>query len=233
MDPRDVFVKVVRPGENVAAEAETLRAFGSDRAARVIDVRQERGELVLERVEPGATLATTADEDTALGVIADLFSRGWPTPSETTALAPFEQYAGALLNGSAESARASGVLSELLDDSAERTVLHGDLHYGNILSSCRAGYVLIDPKGVVGEPAFDIGYLVSRYAPSAVNAVPLLRAIERRLAFLPDALGLDARRVAAYAYVAAVLSMMWAVEDGEAHATRAFAEVARLLEHRL
>src|SRR5206468_1252490 len=114
---------------------------------------------------------------------------------ETTALAPFDDFARALLNGGAEYARACGILSELLDDDVAPAVLHGDLHYGNIVSSRRAGYLLVDPKGVIGDPAFDVGYLVSRPAPSAVDALPLARAIERRLSFLPDALGLDRRRV--------------------------------------
>ena len=94
-------------------------------------------------------------------------------------------------------------------------LLHGDLHYGNILSSDRAGYLLIDPKGVIGEPAFDIGYLVSRPMPSARDHLPLSRAIARRLGVLPEALDLDRRRVAAYAYVAAALSLAWAIEDND------------------
>jgi streptomycin 6-kinase len=49
--------------------------------------------------------------------------------------------------------------------------------------------------------------------PSARDALPLSRAIDRRLAFLPDALKLDARRIASFAYVAAALSVAWAIED--------------------
>jgi streptomycin 6-kinase len=227
-----VFVKTVRPAAHAAAEAEALRAFGSDRAARVIDVCSERGELALELIEPGSTLAAIADEDAALHVVADLFASEWPRPPLTTALAPFDEFACALLNGGAECARACRVLSELLDDGAEPAILHGDLHYGNILSSRRAGYLLIDPKGVIGDPAFDIGYLVSRPAPSAADALSVARAIERRLSFLPDALGLDPRRVAAYAYVAAAMSMAWSIEDNDVSATHAFADVMRMLKHR-
>jgi streptomycin 6-kinase len=84
---------------------------------------------------------------------------------------------------------------------------------------------------VIGAPAFDIGYLVSRPAPSARDALPLPRAIDRRLGFLPDALGLDSQRVAAYAYVAAALSMAWAIEDCDA-SRDAFEAAMQLLERR-
>jgi streptomycin 6-kinase len=227
-----VFVKAVRPASHTAAVAEALRAFGSDRAARVRHVDADRGELVLELIEPGATLAASADEHGALRVAAGLFARGWPEPPATTALASFPDFAQALLNGDSPRARAAGLLRELLDDGAPPAVLHGDLHYGNILSSNRAGYLLIDPKGVIGDPAFDIGYLVSRPAPSPLDHLPLARAIDRRLSVLPDALRLDRRRVAAYSYIAAALSEAWAIEDDDAHAAGMFAEVRRILETR-
>ena len=49
--------------------------------------------------------------------------------------------------------------------------------------------------------------------PVARDALPLSWAIDRRLAFLPDAIGLDPRRVAAFAFVAAALSAAWVIED--------------------
>ncbi len=107
------------------------------------------------------------------------------------------------------------MLRELLEDAPPPSLLHGDLHYGNIVTSERAGHLLIDPKGVAGDPAFDIGYLVSRAMPRAKDELPFPNAIDRRLAFLPAATGLDRRRVAAFAYVAAALSAAWAIQDAD------------------
>ena len=67
--------------------------------------------------------------------------------------------------------------------------------------------------------------------PSARDALPLPRAIDRRLAFLPDAIGLDARRVVSFAYVAAALSVAWAIEDGDS-SVHQFEEAMRILEAR-
>jgi streptomycin 6-kinase len=108
-------------------------------------------------------------------------------------------------------------------------LLHGDLHYDNVLSSSRAGYLLIDPKGVSGDPAFDVGYLVSRPAPTARDSLPLAEAIGRRLSFLPDALGVDRRRTRAFAYVAAALSAAWARED-EDPGEKLYVEAMQILE---
>ena len=225
MTTADDFLKRARGGRELSREAEALLAFGVQRAVAVREVRVQTMTLVLERVNPGETLASIATEDEAVRVVADLFKTGWPPVPQPSIADPLETFARALDSSSRVRSlragdqpmfhRAADLLRELLQDELPPVLLHGDLHYANILSSDRAGYLLIDPKGVIGEPAFDIGYLVSRPMPSARDHLPLSRAIARRLAFLPDALSLDGDRVTAYAYVAAALSLAWAIEDND------------------
>ena len=190
-----------------------------------------RSELtaLLERVEPGETLASTATEDEALQVVARLFPP-WPEVPADVAATPLADFASGLEQ--AGLARAAALFSELLSDDVRPVLLHGDLHYDNILTSDRAGHLLIDPKGFIGDPAFDVGYLVSRPMPSARDRLPLAQAIDRRLAVLPDAIGLDRKRVTAFAYVAAALSAAWAREDRDPAVDR-FLESMRILEGRL
>jgi streptomycin 6-kinase len=228
----DVFLKHARTRDQLAAEAETLRAFGRHRAVEVREVRTADHTLVLERAHPGASLASLATEDEAMRVLAGLLAPAWPTVPEGTVAEPLAIFARALDGRQPALGRAAGLLAELLQDEREAALLHGDLHYENIVSSDRAGYLLIDPKGVIGAPAFDIGYLVSRPAPSARDALPMPRAIDRRLGFLPQALGLEPQRVASYAYVAAALSMAWAVEDRDG-SRDAFEAAMRVLERRI
>ena len=205
--------KIASRTGDLMAEVEALRAFGEDRAVRVLEVDGGQRSVLLERVVPGTTLAASASEDEALSVVAALFRSGWPAVPPQSAATPIERFLSAL--GAPTLARAKAMLVELLADSPAPLLLHGDLHYENILVSDRAGHLLIDPKGFTGDPAFDIGYLVSRPTPPARDALPLPHAIDRRLAVLPDALGLDPRRVAAFAYVTAALSTAWAIEDGD------------------
>src|SRR5438552_9497026 len=72
--PADDFLKRARGGRELAGEAETLRAFGVQRAVAVREVRVDTCELVVERVTPGETLASIATEDKALKVVAQLFA---------------------------------------------------------------------------------------------------------------------------------------------------------------
>ena len=222
--------KVAPAVRQLMAEVEALRAFGEDRAVRVLVVNLDERSVLLERITPGTTLAASASEDQALRVVAELFSTGWPPVPLASIATPLEDFLPAF--SAPAFTRARAIFSELLADSPPAVLLHGDLHYENILRSDRAGHLLIDPKGMIGDPAFDIGYLVSRPLPSARDALPLAQAIDRRLAFLPDALGLDATRVASFAYVAAALSVAWAREDGDAN-VNLFEDAVRVLEPRV
>lgn len=47
------------------------------------------------------------------------------------------------------------IAERLLDTQRDVRPLHGDIHHDNILSSPR-GWLAIDPKGLVGDPAFDV-----------------------------------------------------------------------------
>ena len=90
-------------------------------------------------------------------------------------------------------------------------MLHGDLHHFNLLRSEAHGWLAIDAKGVVGEPAYETGALL-RNPKGERLTLPVLR---RRADRLTEALGLDVTRVYGWAYSQAVLSAAWCVEDGE------------------
>lgn len=89
--------------------------------------------------------------------------------------------------------------------------LHGDVHHANILSAPR-GWLAIDPKGLIGEPAFDAANLFCN---------PLegdLRFREERAlsmaAILSPALGCAAERLLDHAFAFSALSAAWHLEDG-------------------
>jgi streptomycin 6-kinase len=89
-------------------------------------------------------------------------------------------------------------------------LLHGDLHHFNILAAERQPWLAIDPKGVVGEPAYEIGALL-RNPTDEVVFDPQVQA--RRIDLLTAELGLDRQRVIGWGIAQAVLSGWWSYED--------------------
>jgi streptomycin 6-kinase len=226
--------KSLRSETALATHVEALNAFGTHRASAVVDVLQKEAAVLLERVTPGERLASVATETEAMAVIARLFAEGWPRVPEPASATPLRMFTESLTHAAVvdpEFERPAALLDELLTTSTDHVLLHGDLHYDNILSSDRTGYLLIDPRGALGDPAFDIGYVVSRPMPAARGGLSFAEAAGQRLAFLPKALGLDPQRVAAFAYVTAALSAAWAREDNDP-AVDAFLHATRILEGR-
>ena len=117
---------------------------------------------------------------------------------------------------------AEGLARELLASQAAPVLLHGDLHHDNILASepsahsdtGRHGWLAIDPKGIVGEPAYEVGALLRNLWPERHALSNPARTTERRVHQLAEELNLDRARVRGWGVAQAVLSAWWCVEDG-------------------
>jgi streptomycin 6-kinase len=196
------------PQEIAAAEW-----FSGRGAARVLAVDRARGELRLERVVPGTHLRELFPEhdEAATAAAAEVMRALWRPPDAAAGFPTVRHWGGSLTPGS----RAAGVFFELCDSMAAPVVLHGDLHHDNLLWSDRDGWLAIDPKGVIGEPAYETGALLRNPCPGLLDVPDPARLLRRRVDQLSEALELDPARVRRWAYCQAALAAAWSVEDGE------------------
>lgn len=109
-------------------------------------------------------------------------------------------------------ARAVGITHKLFDKPAASLPLHGDLHHDNIISSPR-GWLSIDPKGLVGDPVYEVAnsFLNPMDAPKLVTDA---RRIVRLAEIYEARLGFHRKRVLGYAATHAALSACWDIEAG-------------------
>jgi streptomycin 6-kinase len=187
--------------------------------ARLLEAEPAEGALLVERLVPGTPLTALNDDDAATEVAGQVMRQLWrPLPPNHAfpSVAKWaaglerlrEQYGGSTGPLPADLVvRAEALFRELLDSSAEPVLLHGDLHHENILAAERAPWLALDPKGVAGEPAYEVGALMRnpRLQPAAV--------LIRRATILAEVLGLDRARLLAWSFTQAVLSAWWSVED--------------------
>lgn len=123
-----------------------------------------------------------------------------------------------LPTGLVERAAAQGrqLLASAAAQGQPDALLHGDLHHGNVLSDLDGdgdgdgadGWVVIDPHGVVGEPAYEVAAAV--YNPFALGGLAAERAAVR-CGRLAEAAQLPVDRVRGWALVQAVLSAVWSL----------------------
>lgn len=216
-------LKLGIPSPGQAAEARALTAFAGIGTVRLLDHDRAMGALLLERVAPGNTLASLHDENQATAIAAQIMTKLWQAPLTKPEFPSLDswtigfdhlrnRYSGATcpldleLVGIAERIRA-----ELLQSTETTRLLHADLHHFNILNGKESGWVAIDPKGVIGDPAYEpASFLLN--PDSTVFLNPSMQ--QARIATLACNLDMDAQRITRWAFVHAVLAAWWTLEDG-------------------
>jgi streptomycin 6-kinase len=193
--------------------------WGGEGAARVL-ARQDDA-LLMERVSGSRSLATMAlagedDEATTIlcAVAAKLHApRSAPPPPNLvplniwfSALWPAADAQGGVFATAAAAAR------RLLADPRDPVVLHGDLHHDNVLDGETRGWLAIDPKGVLGERAFDFANLFRN--PTAASALAPGR-MARRADIVATQAGLDRRRLLNWVHAYAGLGAAWSLSSGQ------------------
>lgn len=109
--------------------------------------------------------------------------------------------------------RAERLFDELLTTTTAPALLHGDFHHMNVLYSDQRGWLAIDPKGVIGDFAFDCAAFLLNPIPD-IRSVPDYRWItKRRIDVLTEVTGLDRQRVLGWAQAFAVLSAWWDYDE--------------------
>ncbi len=99
------------------------------------------------------------------------------------------------------------------DPASSARVVHGDLHYANVLASDRAAWLAIDPKPMNGDPHYEVAPML--WNRTEELAGDLRGGLRRRFHALVDAGGLDEDRARDWVVVREVLNAHWAAEDGD------------------
>jgi streptomycin 6-kinase len=79
------------------------------------------------------------------------------------------------------------------------TMVHGDLHFGNVVRARREPWLVVDPKGLAGDLASDALQVLLRGAESLLAADDLEAEVRRRLAIFADAAEIERDRAIRWA----------------------------------
>jgi streptomycin 6-kinase len=217
---------------------DALLLYGGGGMVRVLEAERDDRVVLMERVVPGETL-WHAPIDEALEAIASVMTKLRAAPPAGHSYPDARSYHRAWPNH-VRLYRGAGPIDadlfeigerlfvELCDSSTAPVVLHGDLHYGNVLSSDREGWLAIDPKGIVGEASYEVGDLFRNRVDELYESSDPVRAMRRRVDAVADLTGFDRERIRGWALAQAVLSEIWTADD-PSQASHVDLRAARLL----
>ncbi|MEV6229207.1 aminoglycoside phosphotransferase family protein [Saccharopolyspora shandongensis] len=213
------------PKEETRAALIGLRAWNGSGIVRLLDHDPANCTMLLERLDGSRTLASVADDDEAMGILADLLRRLTAVPAPE-GLRGLGEIAAEMLDQAPQAVSAltdpadqrllrscADAIADLVDEPGDR-LLHWDLHYGNVLAGEREPWLAIDPEPLAGDPGFDLWPALDSEWDAVVATGDPIRFVHRRFDLLTEALGLDRERAAGWTLGRVLQNSLWDVEAG-------------------
>ena len=236
----NVVLKIGVPRDELTSEMSALRLFNGEGACRLIDCDEDKGFLLLERLRPGVMLSTLEDDEEATRIAAEVMKRIWrPLGLDTSR----DEHAGLLDQRGNESkfiklsdwfdglkrlretfeggtgplderlvSRVEGSVKDFFIENHHPVLMHGDFHHFNILSSER-GWLVIDPKGVVGPAGYEVGPFMMNPWGDISGGSRFKSRMKRRIKILHEHLGFEGQRIIGWSLAHAILSAWWGIEE--------------------
>lgn len=220
------MLKLCFPDEESQHEHLALRRWAGSGAVRLLSADPHRRALLLERLDAADLRTVPALQ--ACEIVAQLYQALHVVPlPQLRSLAFYIERWNADLAALPRNApiprrlveQAMSLGRELLADPGEACVIHGDLHYQNVLASVREPWLAIDPKPINGDPHYELAPMLwNRWdelvAPASSRDVR--DGVRRRFCTLLDAAGFDEDRARSWVVVRMVHNAMWSLADGSA-----------------
>lgn len=218
-------------------ERQALFYFNGNAAIRLLDYDEQYNALLLEQAISGITLKSLypMQEEFVIDGYADTVKRLLAKQTENTYpfrhikdwLKALDEFKSNRIPNNLLK-RSIVLKNSLLSTMTREVVLHGDLHHDNILKN-KDTWIVIDPKGIVGEAEFEVAAFDFISADEIKNYNEVKKLFHRRLNLIAEKLKLSAERIKDWVFVRLMLSAVWFVEDnGDPEKAISLAEILYL-----
>jgi streptomycin 6-kinase len=219
----ELVLKTIPDGTDEARSGGVLAHWYGLGAVRLVE--QAPGAVLIERALPGddlVPLPARGEDEAATAILCEVMERlNRPAPAGGRFRkvedwgAGFARNRDKALSVGIEPAlvdRAADVFADLCASQAAPILLHGDLQHYNVVRDAARGWLAIDPKGVLGEPAYETGAML-RNPISLPELCSDGKLMARRVAQICERLGHPRERVAGWCFSQWMLAVLWALQD--------------------
>ncbi|MDN3509684.1 MAG: aminoglycoside phosphotransferase family protein [Candidatus Neptunochlamydia sp.] len=214
---KPIILKIGMNSKALAKEASCLKAFTKHAAAEVI--AYDNNIIIMQRSVPGSTLKDhfpdNDEEATKIlcASIKELHKASIPENHNFYHLSElFKALDQELDIPDKILTKAKHLRDELLSTTTKEVLLHGDLHHDNILQN-GDGWLVIDPKGFIGDPAFEPAAYLCNPIPELLHEDNAKQIVSDRIKLCAEKLGLPEQRITDWLYAKSVLCWAWSLDD--------------------
>ena len=222
---RPAVVKFAWPHDEEEHEHLALQAVQGNGMVRLYRADPHRHVMLLERLHADETLNGLWDLE-ACEIVAGLYSRiHLPALPQLHTLTSYVDRWTAGLAALPNDAPIPRRLVEqtialgkdfISDAASVGTMIHGDLHYENVLAGDREPWLAIDPKPMNGDPHYEVAPLLWNRWDDVVASGNVREAVRRRFHTTIDTAELDEARARDWVIVREVHNALWTIQDADA-----------------
>jgi Streptomycin 6-kinase len=219
----NAILKIGNPCRETLTEFNTLCEYSGRRFCKVFDSDIDNGVIIEERIEPGSTLRDEKSLHVRLDVFCSLYN-GLHIESDKAEIYP--TYTGWVSRITEYMSRrqdckelylymkkAEDICLAVSSKYSKKILLHGDFHHDNILLGNEGKYIIIDPKGVIGDPIFDVPRFILNEFEEDKN-VEFYKKINTILNVFEQRLNIPDEVLRQCLYIETVMAECWNVESG-------------------
>jgi len=216
-----VVLKIGLDKKSIENEKKTLLFFNGKGSVKLLDFYEEYHAMLLDQIIPGYSLKSIYPAqfdfviETYCKTMQKLHSRKLPYyhsfPHVHSWLAAIDHVSKDKLPQILIE-KAIDLKNKLLSTLSNEKLLHGDLHHDNIIQD-KNEWIIIDPKGVVGEVEFEAAAFDFMHIDELANYKEAKEIMHSRIERLAKKAHLDPQRLMDWVYVRLILMAVWSVED--------------------
>ncbi|HZJ03880.1 MAG TPA: aminoglycoside phosphotransferase family protein [Nocardioidaceae bacterium] len=221
---RAAVLKVSFPDDESEHEHLALQHWGGTGAVRLLRADPHQRAMLLERLHP-ERLDATGDLE-ACEIVAGLYGLlHVPALPQLRLLTSYvDRWAGELGDLPRNSSLPRRLVEQAIslsrdfvaDPASTGTMIHGDLHYENVMAADREPWLAIDPKPISGDPNYEVAPMLwNRFdeLASSTSGQSLRDGVRGRFHALVDHAGLDEHRARDWVVVRMLNNACWRLQD--------------------
>jgi streptomycin 6-kinase len=226
----DAVLKICNnSGGEVLSEYNSLREYNGRRFCKVFACDIENSVILIERVIPGIQLKDEKSLEKRLSVFSSLYNGLHIEPANAGLYPTYVEWVCSITEYMSRRGdhkelylhmqKAKDICLSASALYSKKMLLHGDFHYDNILLNSNDEYTIIDPKGVIGDPVFDVPrYILNEYCDEdiEISFKQRFNKINKVIDYFEKSLNIPSKILKQCLYIEMAMSACWEVESDNA-----------------